>query len=129
MKQLLWAGVALSFCAGSLCAGAALAQSVPISTPSSPPVTTPPPPGVNPPTGGPNSMPTAEPANAIDSHGVTPGANSFTAAQAKSRLAQNGYSEVADLTKGGDGIWHATASKNGARVHVQLDYKGNVSTD
>ena len=70
-----------------------------------------------------------EPANAIDSSGVTPGANSFTETQARSRLRKNGYSQVSGLTKGSDGIWRGSATKNGAAVHVSLDYRGHVSSN
>jgi hypothetical protein len=54
------------------------------------------------------------------------GANSFTEAQAKSRIEAAGYSNVSGLTKGQDGIWRGTASKGGTTVNVALDYQGNV---
>ncbi|HJU17328.1 MAG TPA: hypothetical protein VJ770_12790 [Stellaceae bacterium] len=54
------------------------------------------------------------------------GANSFTQAQAKSRIEAAGYSNVSGLTKDKDGIWRGTASKGGTTVNVALDYQGNV---
>ena len=116
MKQFLWAGLALQ-----LCAVPAFAQSTPATTPSTPPVTTPPPPGAQPPTGGPNSLPTAEPANAIDNGAITPDANSFTEAQARSRLQSNGYTQVSALAKDQNGIWRGSATRNGSLVHVSIN--------
>ena len=54
------------------------------------------------------------------------GANSFTEAQAKSRIEGAGYSNVSGLIKDKDGIWKGKASKGGATVDVGLDYQGNV---
>lgn len=128
--RAIWAaGLALQ-----LGAVTAFAQSTPATTPSTPPVTTPPPPAVHPPTGGPNSLPTSEPANAIDrgaqsDNGLSKGANSFTEAQARSRLRQHGYRAVSALTKDPDGVWRGSAIRNGHQVHVGLDYKGNISTN
>ena len=145
MKQLILAGLALQ-----LCAAPAFAQSTPATTPSTPPVTTPPPPGAQPPSGGPNSLPTAEPANAIDNSGgtgsrvapggvtksavtpgndVTPGANSFTEAQARNRLLHNGYEQVSELTKDQDGIWRGSAIRNGAPVRVSVDFRGHIASN
>jgi hypothetical protein len=56
------------------------------------------------------------------------GANSFTEAQAKSRIEGAGYSNVSGLTKDKDGIWKGKASKGGTMVDVGLDYQGNVVT-
>lgn len=57
------------------------------------------------------------------------GANSFTMAQAKSRIEGAGYSNVSDLIKDKDGIWRGKASKAGTTVDVGLDYQGNVVTN
>ena len=55
------------------------------------------------------------------------GSNSFTEAQAKSRIESAGYSNVSGLVKDKDGIWRATATKGAATgVAVALDYQGNV---
>ena len=54
------------------------------------------------------------------------GANSFTDAEARRRIESSGYSTVADLKKDGDGVWRGNATKDGAKVGVWLDYKGNI---
>lgn len=55
------------------------------------------------------------------------GANSFTKAQARSRIASHGYTDVKlDQKKDDNGVWHGTAEHNGQPVRVWLDYKGNV---
>ncbi len=54
------------------------------------------------------------------------GANSFTHAQAKHRLEENGFSNVSELAKDNDGVWRGTAQMSGHPVRVWVDYKGNV---
>lgn len=54
------------------------------------------------------------------------GANSFTQAQARSRIERAGFSNVSGLVKDKEGIWRGTASKDGTVFHVALDYQGNV---
>jgi len=58
---------------------------------------------------------------------TTPGRNSFTEGQAKSRLEKAGYSKVTDLKKDDQGIWHAKAQKDGKSVDVALDYQGKIA--
>jgi hypothetical protein len=55
------------------------------------------------------------------------GKNSFTREQAAKRLKDHGYSAVKGLTKDDQGVWHGTATKNGAPVSVTLDYQGNIA--
>ena len=55
------------------------------------------------------------------------GRNSFTQAQARGRIAKDGYTGVSALTKDANGVWRGTATKGGAKVNVGLDYKGNVT--
>ncbi len=55
------------------------------------------------------------------------GANSFTESQARQLIESRGYAGVSALMNDRHGIWHGTATKAGARVHVYVDYKGNVS--
>ena len=54
------------------------------------------------------------------------GANSFSNGEARRRIEGGGFSTVSDLKKDGDGIWRGNAMKDGAKVGVWLDYKGNV---
>ena len=54
------------------------------------------------------------------------GANSFTEAQAKSRIEAQGFSNVSGLAKDADGVWRGKAMKGGASHDVALDYQGNV---
>ncbi|MCA1494640.1 PepSY domain-containing protein [Sinorhizobium alkalisoli] len=55
------------------------------------------------------------------------GANSFTEAQAKARIEEAGYTDVAGLKLDEKGVWQATAMKDGKSVSVALDYQGNVT--
>ena len=57
------------------------------------------------------------------------GANSFTQKQARRRIAQRGFTQVKDLTKDDQGVWHGTAMQKGAAVKVWEDYKGSVGTE
>jgi hypothetical protein len=54
------------------------------------------------------------------------GHNSFTMKQAATRIAAKGYTDVTGLKKDANGIWRGTGTKDGAAVHVWLDYKGNI---
>lgn len=56
------------------------------------------------------------------------GANSFTEAQAKSRLEGLGFSAVSGLKKDDSGVWRASATKDGKSQNVGLDFQGNVVT-
>ncbi|MDO9338886.1 MAG: hypothetical protein EON95_07840 [Caulobacteraceae bacterium] len=58
--------------------------------------------------------------------GTTPGANSFTEAQAKGAIESAGYTDVSALTQGEDGVWQGTAMKDGKSASVSVDYKGSV---
>ena len=55
------------------------------------------------------------------------GANSFTEAQAKAHIEAKGYTKVAGLHKDKDGVWRASAQKDGKPSSVSLDYQGNVN--
>lgn len=55
------------------------------------------------------------------------GANSFTMAEAQSHIADKGYTRVGTLKKDANGVWRGMATKDGHRVHVSLDYQGNVN--
>ncbi|MBA3897663.1 MAG: hypothetical protein H0X36_11150 [Sphingomonadaceae bacterium] len=55
------------------------------------------------------------------------GANSFTEAQARGRIAKAGYTQVSKLAKDRHGAWTGSAMKGAKTVNVALDYKGNVT--
>jgi hypothetical protein len=57
------------------------------------------------------------------------GANSYTMSEAKSRIAAMGYSHISGVKKDANGVWRATATKDGQRAHVSLDYQGNVNAE
>ena len=59
---------------------------------------------------------------------LEPGANSFTEAQARSRLEAQGFSNVTELRKDDQGIWRGKAQRDGKSVSVGIDYKGTVQT-
>ncbi|KQW67039.1 hypothetical protein ASE17_20510 [Phenylobacterium sp. Root77] len=62
-----------------------------------------------------------------DAAALTPGANSFTEAQAKGAIEASGYTGVSALTQDANGVWSGTATKDGAEAKVAVDYKGVVS--
>jgi hypothetical protein len=64
--------------------------------------------------------------NANDTSAPAKGSNSFTEGQAKGRITDRGYTNVAELKKDEDGVWRGSAQHNGQPVQVWLDYKGNV---
>ena len=55
-----------------------------------------------------------------------PGANSFTEGQARARMEDAGFRDVADLQKDDQGIWRGRATRNGQQTGVALDFHGNV---
>lgn len=57
----------------------------------------------------------------------TPGANSFTEAQARGAIEGAGYTEVGALTQDAQGVWKGQATKGGAKTQVSVDYKGAVT--
>jgi hypothetical protein len=56
------------------------------------------------------------------------GANSFTEAQARERIAEKGYADVSALVKDENGVWRGKATMAGKVVEVQVDFKGNVTS-
>lgn len=57
----------------------------------------------------------------------SPQANSFTQSQAQARIEAKGYTKVAGLHLDRNGVWRATAEKDGKSSSVSLDYQGNVN--
>ena len=54
------------------------------------------------------------------------GANSFTEGQARSRIADQGFTAVTDLKLDNQGVWRGKATREGKSVDVAMDYQGNV---
>ncbi len=128
---LIFAGIF----AGSLLAKAAAAQTAPTSPsqPNPPAVTTAPDaalpvaPNTSPgPAAAAGDRNQAVATTGADAAQPAKGANSFTDGEARRRIESSGYSTVADLKKDDDGVWHGSATKDGAKVGVWLDYKGNI---
>lgn len=59
---------------------------------------------------------------------LTPGANSFTEGQARAAIEGQGFTNIGPLTQDNEGIWSATATKNGNTTTVSVDYKGTVAS-
>jgi hypothetical protein len=55
------------------------------------------------------------------------GKNSFTEAQAKARIEEAGYTDVTGLKLDDQGVWRASATKDGKQASVSLDFQGNVT--
>ncbi|WP_419727982.1 hypothetical protein [Lichenicola sp.] len=66
---------------------------------------------------------------AADTATPAKGANSFTKKQAAHRIRNHHFTQVKDLTKDDNGVWHGTAMQNGSPVKVWEDYKGSVGTE
>lgn len=63
-----------------------------------------------------------------DQTALTPGANSFTEAQAREAMEKQGYSISGPLTQTEQGIWQGQATRSGgAPTTVSVDYKGVVT--
>ena len=103
MRKLLMTAIALA----AMAAGTAFAQNAPNSSTTPPAVST----------SNMDSKTTAAP---------VAGANSFTEAEARSRIEKDGYTDVTKLSMDTNSVWHGTAQKGGKPVSVALDYQGNV---
>ena len=57
------------------------------------------------------------------------GANSFTEGQARSRLEDQGYTDVGGLKKDDKGVWRGAATKSGKKMNVSVDFQGNVTAN
>ncbi len=58
--------------------------------------------------------------------GQTPGANSFTEAQAREAFTKAGYTGLSQVMQNEQGLWTATGTLNGQSTQVSLDYRGTV---
>ncbi len=103
--------------AAALCAGSAQAQ----TTTQTPPI-----PGVSSPTATTAPVP-MKPTTAMPEAGAPlPGANSFTQAQAISKIESLGYTNVVGLEKDANGVWRGKATRDGQVRDVALDFRGNI---
>lgn len=75
---------------------------------------------------GPNNAPIKSPDTNISSMPVK-GANSFTEGEARDHIKAKGYSHISALKKDSNGIWRGMARMKGKRVHVSVDFEGNVN--
>jgi putative membrane protein len=100
----------------TVCVGPVFAQ-----TTTLPPATTPPA----------AAMAPAATTNGVNTVAAAPvaGANSFTMAQAQTRLKDRGFSQVSELVKDDKSVWRGHAMKDGKTVGVAVDYQGNITTD
>jgi hypothetical protein len=70
--------------------------------------------------------PAVSTSNTVNPGAPAAGANSFTEAQARSRIEAAGFTGVSDLAKDKDGVWRGKATKAGKASMVSLDFQGNV---
>jgi putative membrane protein len=84
---------------------------------------------VNPTGNAPSNATTSGTTNIVAASALEKGSNSFTEAQARSRLEGAGLSNVTDLKKDDQGIWRGKASRSGKSVNVGFDYKGNIAAE
>jgi len=82
---------------------------------------------VNPTGNAPSSATATGTTNIVAASALEKGANSFTEAQARSRLEGAGLSNITDLKKDDQGIWRGKAMQAGKSVNVGFDYKGNIA--
>jgi hypothetical protein len=69
--------------------------------------------------------PAVKDATAHTTKAAAEGRNSFTESQARGRIEKAGYANVGKLAKNENGVWQGMATKDGGKVNVMLDYKGN----
>ena len=55
------------------------------------------------------------------------GANSFTRGEAIKQIEAKGYTHVSGLKKDKTGVWRGSATKDGHKGKVSVDYQGNVN--
>jgi len=72
--------------------------------------------------------PAAHVATTTDATLATRG-NSFTEEQARMHLARLGYTNISELTKDENGAWRGAAMRDGKKIMVGIDVKGNVATN
>lgn len=55
-----------------------------------------------------------------------PDTAALTEGQARNRIEETGYTQVSDLRRDEQGLWHGRASRNGDPCEVSLDAQGNL---
>jgi putative membrane protein len=70
-----------------------------------------------------------EETGAIPASKLSPGANSFTEGQARSRIESAGFTDIGPLKQDAQGIWRGMAYRGVTRVAVGLDFRGNVAAE
>ena len=58
---------------------------------------------------------------------VRPGANGATMGGARAQFQGRGFKDVTNLHKDAKGVWHGKAVRNGQKMSVTLDGRGNVA--
>jgi hypothetical protein len=59
--------------------------------------------------------------------GLESGANSFTAEQARDRIAEAGFADVQQLRLDDQGFWRGRAMRNGQPTGVAMDFRGRIA--
>jgi len=80
---------------------------------------------IPPPSVGTSTNPNAN-ATGAGNAGLEPEANSFTEGQARRRIEDRSYSNVDQLHKDHNSIWQTEATKDGRRLRVGVDFRGDV---
>ena len=75
-----------------------------------------------------NGNPAVKDAHMENAGPLAAGANSFTEDEARKHLENAGYAGVSALVKDESGVWHGTGMKDGAKMSVTVDFKGNIVT-
>ena len=127
MKRLLTV-IVLSTMASSIMGSAAMAQTTtaPAGTNTAPMGTTTAPMRNTAPAGTDTSNNAVSTSSANNTAKPASGSNSFTEAQARSRIESQGYTQVSGLALDANGVWRGTGMKNSAKHDVAVDYQGNV---
>jgi len=63
----------------------------------------------------------------VEASALETGANSFTEAQARSRMEDAGLTGVQELRKDDAGFWRGRATRSGTMMDVALDYRGRIA--
>lgn len=63
----------------------------------------------------------------VEASALETGANSFTEAQARSRMEDAGFTGLQDLRKDDAGFWRGRAMRGGTMMDVALDFRGRIA--